>query len=227
MTVLAPYRALLAACLFLCGLLCRRSLTLCQARDHGKSGSLIRSTALLPRSKLGTRHTPDDMYSPTRQPAKRCREPAAFAAADRGDRARRVRGDRHGEAAVIPYDAAGASARACGSVEGSTLGAAEVRRLHHSRTTPTRSGAVHMKTGRGCAFHMRRRALSYEGACTGACPRSTAPDREWCSSYKRGRCTGVAPRAPPPIGGGAVHKRGWCTGGVPRAPPRSGVVQFI
>ena len=41
---------------------------------HGKSGSLIRSTALLPRSKLGTRHTPDDMYSPTRQPAKRCRE---------------------------------------------------------------------------------------------------------------------------------------------------------
>ena len=115
---------------------CRRSLTLCQARNHGKSGSLIRSTALLPRSKLGTRHTPDDMYSPTRQPAKRCREPAAFAAADRGDRARRVRGDRHGEATVIPYDAAGASARACGSVEGSTLGAAEVRRLHHSRTTP-------------------------------------------------------------------------------------------
>ena len=104
---------------------------------HGKSGSLIRSTALLPRSKLGTRHTPDDMYSPTRQPAKRCREPAAFAAADRGDRARRVRGDRHGEAAVIPYDAAGASARACGSVEGSTLGAAEVRRTaplpHHPR----------------------------------------------------------------------------------------------
>ena len=101
-----------------------------------KSGSLIRSTALLPRSKLGTRHTPDDMYSPTRQPAKRCREPAAFAAADRGDRARRVRGDRHGEATVIPYDAAGASARACGSVEGSTLGAAEVRRtapLPHPR----------------------------------------------------------------------------------------------
>ncbi len=119
---------------------CRRSLTLCQARDHGKSGSLIRSTALLPRSKLGTRHTPDDMYSPTRQPAKRCREPAAFAAADRGDRARRVRGDRHGEATVIPYDAAGASARACGSVEGSTLGAAEVRRLHHQHHP--RLGAV-------------------------------------------------------------------------------------
>ena len=56
LTVLAPYRALLAARLFLC-LLCRRSLTLCQARDHGKSGSLIRSSALLPRSKLGTRHT--------------------------------------------------------------------------------------------------------------------------------------------------------------------------
>ncbi|EOD25614.1 Hypothetical protein EMIHUDRAFT_254569 [Emiliania huxleyi CCMP1516] len=31
------------------------------------------------------------------------------------------------QAAVIPYDAAGASARACGSVEGSTLGAAEER----------------------------------------------------------------------------------------------------
>ena len=105
---------------------------------HGKSGSLIRSTALLPRSKLGTRHTPDDMYSPTRQPAKRCREPAAFAAADRGDRARRVRGDRHGEATVIPYDAAGASARACGSVEGSTArrggGAPTAPLPHHSRT---------------------------------------------------------------------------------------------
>ena len=48
-----------------------------------------------------------------------------------------MRGDRHGEATVIPYDAAGASARACGSVEGSTLGAAEVRRTaplpHHPR----------------------------------------------------------------------------------------------
>ena len=117
-------------------LLCRRSLTLCQARDHGKSGSLIRSNALLPRSKLGTRHTPDDMCSPTRQPAKRCREPAAFAAADRGGRARRVRGDRHGEATVIPYDAAGASARAWGSVEGSTArrggGAPTAPLPHHS-----------------------------------------------------------------------------------------------
>ena len=146
MTVLAPYRALLAAPLPVRFAVRRpRSLTLCQARDHGKSGSLIRSTALLPRSKLGTRHTPDDMYSPTRQTAKRCREPAAFAAADRGDRARRVRGDRHGEAAVIPYDAAGASARACGSVEGSTLGAAEVRRTAPLAPPPTRSGAVHMK----------------------------------------------------------------------------------
>ena len=163
---------------------------------HGKSGSLIRSNALLPRSKLGTRHTPDDnMYSPTRQPAKRCREPAAFAAADRGGRARRVRGDRHGEATVIPYDAAGASARACGSVEGSTArrggGAPTAPLPHHSRLG---SGAVHMRTGRECAFHMRRRALSYEEACTGACPRSTAPVR----CHMRGRARGRAPGAPLP-----------------------------
>eukprot|EP00312_Isochrysidales_sp_CCMP1244_P008862 CAMPEP_0196713150 /NCGR_PEP_ID=MMETSP1090-20130531/75067_1 /TAXON_ID=37098 /ORGANISM="Isochrysis sp, Strain CCMP1244" /LENGTH=198 /DNA_ID=CAMNT_0042053249 /DNA_START=201 /DNA_END=797 /DNA_ORIENTATION=- len=126
--------------------------------DHGKSGSLIRSTALLPRSKLGTRHTPDDMYSPTRQPAKRCREPVAFAAADRGDRARRVRGDRHGEAAVIPYDAAGASARACGSVEGSTLGAAEVR-----RTAPL----PHHPDSERCSSYENRAGvcISYEEAC--------------------------------------------------------------
>ena len=100
------------------------------------------------------RHTPDDMYSPTRQPAKRCREPAAFAAADRGGRARRVRGDRHGEATVIPYDAAGASARACGSVEGSTArrggGAPTAPLPHHSRTTPAPlplggSGAAHTR----------------------------------------------------------------------------------
>ena len=102
---------------------------------------------------IKTRYTPhpdDNMYSPTRQPAKRCREPDAFAAADRaGGRARRVRGDRHGEATVIPYDAAGASARACGSVEGSTArrggGAPTAPLPHHSRTTPTGSGAAHMK----------------------------------------------------------------------------------
>ena len=89
---------------------------------------------------IKTRYTPHTrrhviLSHPTT--GKKCREPVAFAAADRGDRARRGRGDRHGEAAVIPYDAAGASARACGSVEGSTLGAAEVRRtaplLHPSR----------------------------------------------------------------------------------------------
>ena len=130
---------------------------------HGKSGALIRSSALLPRSKLGTRHTPDDnMYSPTRQPAKRCREPDAFAAADRGGRARRVRGYRHGEATVIPYDAAGASARACGSVEGSTArrggGAPTAPLPHHSRTTPTGSGAAHMEL-RTAPVHRSRAQL--------------------------------------------------------------------
>ena len=111
---------------------------------HGKSGSLIRSSALLPRSKLGTRHTPDDMYSPTRQPAKRCREPAAFAAADRGGRARRVRGDRHGEATVISYDAAGASLRLGGGLHGSA------RRRCADCTTPaplphhSHVGVVHL-----------------------------------------------------------------------------------
>ena len=114
---------------------------------------------------IKTRYTPhpDDMYSPTRQPAKRCREPDAFAAADRaGGRARRVRGDRHGEATVIPYDAAGASARACGSVEGSTArrggGAPTAPLPHHSRTTPTGSGAAHMEL-RTAPVHRSRAQL--------------------------------------------------------------------
>ena len=50
-------------------------------------------------------------------------------------------------------------------------GAGAVSYLHRSRSGTCRrdligSGAVHMKTGRGCAFYMRRRALSYEEACT-------------------------------------------------------------
>ena len=57
-----------------------------------------------------------------------------------------MRGDRHGEATVIPYDAAGASARACGSVEGSTLGAAEVRRTAPLPLTRERWPVqIHMK----------------------------------------------------------------------------------
>ena len=101
-----------------CVCVCRCSLTLylCQARDHGKSGSFIRSTALLTRSKLGTCHTPD-MYSPTRQPAKRCREQSLWrqptaeverAACAEIDMARRP------SSRTMPL------ARACGSVEGST-----------------------------------------------------------------------------------------------------------
>ena len=105
---------------------------------HGKSGSLIRSNALLPRSKLGTRHTPDDMYSPTRQPAKRCREQSLWrqptaeverAACAEIDMARRP------SSRTMPL------ARACGSVEGSTArrggGAPTAPLPHHSRTTPT------------------------------------------------------------------------------------------
>ena len=76
-----------------------------------------------------------------------------------------MRGDRHGEATVIPYDAAGASARACGSVEGSTLGAAEVRR---TAPPPTRSGAVHMKL-RTAPVH-RSRAQLGAGVGQVACP---------------------------------------------------------
>ena len=171
LTVLAPYRALLAARLFLC-LLRRRSLSdsvsSTRPREEWVAYSFDRFIAA-----IKTRYTPHTrrhviLSHPTT--GKKCREPVAFAAADRGDRARRVRGDRHGEAAVIPYDAAGASARACGSVEGSTLGAAEVRRtaLHHPRA--------------GVCISYEEACLSYEGACMGACPRSTAPDREWCSS---------------------------------------------
>ena len=135
MTILAPYRALLAARLFLC-LLCRRSLTLCQARDHGKSGSLIRSSALLPRSKLGTRHTqttctlpPDNRQNAVvsqtllRQPTAEV-ERAACAEIDMARRpsSRTMPLARRREPAA--------------RWRAPRLGAAEVRRLHHSRTTP-------------------------------------------------------------------------------------------
>ena len=159
MTVLAPYRALLAARLFL---LCRRSLTLCQARDHGKSGSLIRSTALLPRSKLGTRHTPDDMYSPTRQPAKRCREPAATFCGSRprrssAPRARRStwRGDRH---PVRCRWRVGASLRLGGGLHGSARRRCADCTTPAPLTTPTGSGAAHMEL-RTAPVHRSRAQL--------------------------------------------------------------------
>ena len=126
---------------------------------HGKSGSLIRSSALLPRSKLGTRHTPDDMYSPTRQPAKRCREQSLWrqptaeverAACAEIDMARRP------SSRTMPL------ARACGSVEGSTArrggGAPTAPLPHHSRTTPTGSGAAHMEL-RTAPVHRSRAQL--------------------------------------------------------------------
>jgi len=132
---------------------------------------------------IKTRYTPhpdDNMYSPTRQPAKRCREPDAFAAADRaGGRARRVRGDRHGEATVIPYDAAGASARACGSVEGSTArrggGAPTAPLPHHSRTTPTWEWCTSYENRRGCAFRMRSGAVHKWEWCSGGPPPAPLP----------------------------------------------------
>ena len=139
---------------------------------HGKSGSLIRSSALLPRSKLGTRHTQTTCTLPPDN-----RQNAVVSNRFGGSRPRRSsaprarrstwRGDRH--LVRCRWREPAARWRA------PRLGAAEVRRLHHSRTKTDSSGAVHMKTGRECAFHMRRRALSYEEACTGACPRSTAP----------------------------------------------------
>ena len=130
-----PSPSRLAARLFLC-LLCRRSLTLCQARDHGKSGSLIRSSALLPRSKLGTRHTqttctctlpPDNRQNAVvsnRFGGSRPRRSSA-------PRARRStwRGDRH--LVRCRWREPAARWRA------PRLGAAEVRRLHHSRLSRT------------------------------------------------------------------------------------------
>ena len=166
MTVLAPYRALLAARLFLC-LLCRRSLTLCQARDHGKSGSLIRSTALLPRSKLGTRHTqttctlpPDNrqkaVVSQTllRQPTAPEVERAACAEIDMARRpsSRTMPLARRREPAA--------------RWRAPRLGAAEVRRLHHSRTTPAPL-PHHSHVWEWCSSYENRAGVcvSYEEAC--------------------------------------------------------------
>ena len=132
LTVLAPYRALLAARLFLC-LLCRRSLTLCQARDHGKSGSLIRSSALLPRSKLGTRHTQTTCTLPPDN-----RQNAVVSNRFGGSRPRRSsaprarrstwRGDRH--LVRCRWREPAARWRAPRSARRRCAG------LHHSRTTP-------------------------------------------------------------------------------------------
>ena len=80
---------------------------------HGKSGSLIRSSALLPRSKLGTRHT----QTTCTLPPDSCREQSLWrqptaeverAACAEIDMARRP------SSRTMPL------ARACGSVEGST-----------------------------------------------------------------------------------------------------------
>ena len=190
----------------------------CQARDHGKSGSLIRSSALLPRSKLGTRNTPhpDDMYSPTRQPAKRCREQSLWrqptaeverAACAEIDMARRP------SSRTMPL---ARRREPAARWRAPRLGAAEVRRLHHSRTTPAPlprgSGAPHIKTGRGCAFHMRSGAVHKWEWCSGGAPPRTAPVR----CHMRRRARGRAPGAPLPVG------RGRCTGGgraFPRGPP--------
>ena len=123
---------------------------------HGKSGSLIRSSALLPRSKLGTRHTqttctlpPDNRQNAVvsqtllRQPTAEV-ERAACAEIDMARRpsSRTMPLARRREPAA--------------RWRAPRLGAAEVRRLHHSRTTPAPlprgSGAPHMKTGGGVHF---------------------------------------------------------------------------
>ena len=100
---------------------------------HGKSGSLIRSSALLPRSKLGTRHTqttctlpPDNRQNAVVSNRFGGSQPRRSSA----PRARRStwRGDRHPVRCRWREPAARWRAP--------RLGAAEVRRLHHSRTTP-------------------------------------------------------------------------------------------
>ena len=165
-----------------CVCVCRCSLTLslCQARDHGKSGSLIRSSALLPRSKLGTRHTqttctlpPDNRQNAVvsqtllRQPTAPEVERAACAEIDMARRpsSRTMPLARRREPAA--------------RWRAPRLGAAEVRRLHHSRTTPAPlprgSGAPHMKTGRGCAFRMRSGAVHKWEWCSGGPPPAPLP----------------------------------------------------
>ena len=177
MTVLAPYRALLAARLFLC-LLCRRSLTLCQARDHGKSGSLIRSSALLPRSKLGTRHTQTTCTLPPDN-----RQNAVVSNRFGGSRPRRSsaprarrstwRGDRH----LVRCRWREPAARC--TVEGSTArrggGAPTAPLPHHSRTTPTWEWCTSYENRRGCAFRMRSGAVHKWEWCSGGPPPAPLP----------------------------------------------------
>ena len=120
---------------------------------------------------IKTRYTPhpDDMYmySPTRQPAKRCREQSLWrqptaeverAACAEIDMARRP------SSRTMPL---ARRREPAARWRAPRLGAAEVRRLHHSRTTPAPlprgSGAPHMKTGRGCAFRMRSGAVPRAG----------------------------------------------------------------
>ena len=103
---------------------------------HGKSGSLIRSERFV--AAIKTRYTPhpDDMYSPTRQPAKRCREQSLWrqptaeverAACAEIDMARRP------SSRTMPL---ARRREPAARWRAPRLGAAEVRRLHHSRTTP-------------------------------------------------------------------------------------------
>ena len=87
---------------------------------------------------IKTRYTPhpDDMYSPTRQPAKRCREQSLWrqptaeverAACAEIDMARRP------SSRTMPL---ARRREPAARWRAPRLGAAEVRRLHHSRTTP-------------------------------------------------------------------------------------------
>ena len=163
------FRALLAARLFLC-LLCRRSLTLCQARDHGESGSLIRSNALLPRSKLGTRHTQTTCTLPPDN-----RQNAVVSNRFGGSRPRRSsaprarrstwRGDRH---PVRCRWRVGASLRLGGGLHARRGGGAlECTPPAH---LPIGSGALHMKRSAGAhAPRARGRCAIRSGGAPEAC----------------------------------------------------------
>ena len=100
---------------------------------HGKSGSLIRSSALLPRSKLGTRHTQTTCTLPPDN-----RQNAVVSNRFGGSRPRRSSAPRarrstwRGDCHLVRCRWREPAAR----WRAPRLGAAEVRRLHHSRTTP-------------------------------------------------------------------------------------------
>jgi len=142
---------------------------------HGKSGSLIRSSALLPRSKLGTRHTQTTCTLPPDN-----RQNAVVSNRFGGSRPRRSsaprarrstwRGDRH---PVRCRWRVGASLRLGGGLHGSA------RRRCADCTTPAPlprgSGAPHMKTGRGCAFRMRSGAVHKWEWCSGGPPPAPLP----------------------------------------------------